>query len=113
MIWFSARWQEWIIEQDGHAISYIHFSQQAECSILYNLYVEPQEPLDNFSKLFLARLSHQIALPLYFNCPHQNRQFYSELSFTPVNRNRLPFELKILQLTNRIPLKLTSRELET
>ena len=107
LIWFSARWQEWIIEQDGRAIGYIHFSQQAECSILYNLYVEPQEQLDNFSKFLLARLSRQIALPLYFNCPRQNRQFYSKLGFTPVNRNRLPFELKILQLTNKIPFKLT------
>ncbi|WP_375512615.1 GNAT family N-acetyltransferase [uncultured Nostoc sp.] len=107
LMWFSARWQEWIIEQDGRAIGYIHFSQQAECSILYNLYVEPQEQLDNFSKLLLARLSRQIALPLYFNCPRQNRQFYTGLGFTPVNRNKLPFELKILQLTNQIPLKLT------
>ncbi|QHG17525.1 GNAT family N-acetyltransferase [Nostoc sp. ATCC 53789] len=109
LMWFSVRWQEWIIEQDGRAIGYIHFSQQAECSILYNLYVEPQEQLDNFSKLLLARLSRQIALPLYFNCPRPNRQFFTGLGFTPVNRNRLPFELKILQLTNQIPLKLTQQ----
>ncbi|MEH1871029.1 GNAT family N-acetyltransferase [Nostoc sp.] len=109
LMWFSVRWQEWIIEQNGRAIGYIHFSQQAECSILYNLYVEPQEQVDNFSKLLLARLSRQIALPLYFNCPPQNRQFYCGLGFTPVNRNRLPFELKIIQLTNPIPLKLTQQ----
>lgn len=57
----------------------------------------------------LAYLSRKITLPLYFHCPRIARDFYINLGFTPASRQELPWELKILQFSNQIPLKLSTQ----
>jgi hypothetical protein len=34
LLWFFSQSQEWILEQDGYPIGYIHFSERGNCSIL-------------------------------------------------------------------------------
>ncbi|KAF3887841.1 MULTISPECIES: GNAT family N-acetyltransferase [Nostocales] len=108
LLWFFAKCQEWIVERDGSLIGYIHFSHRGNCSILYNLHIEPQYNQQNLSKLLLARLNHQISRPLYFNCPRADRQFYTGLGFSLADRRELPFEFQFFQLTGYVPLKLTN-----
>jgi N-acetylglutamate synthase-like GNAT family acetyltransferase len=104
---FLVRWQEWLIEQDKHPIGYVHFWNQANYSILLNLYIAPQYQPQDMSRLLLARLYPQITLPMYFPCWRRDKQFYTDLGFTSANYQELPWELKILQLNNQVYLKLT------
>ncbi|WP_407895915.1 GNAT family N-acetyltransferase [Scytonema sp. NUACC26] len=109
LLWFFAQSQEWILEQDGYPIGYIHFSERGDCSILYNLHIEPQYQQQYLSKFLLARLSHQISRPLYFNCSLADRQFFTGLGFSVASRTELPFEFQFFQFRRYVPLKLANQ----
>ena len=106
---FLFKWQELLVEQDKHPIGYVHFCNLTNCSVLYNSYIEPQYQPQDMSRLLLARLHPQITLPMYFICWRKDKQFYTKLGFTSANRHELPWELKILQFSNQVYLKLTDQ----
>ncbi|WP_224090669.1 GNAT family N-acetyltransferase [Nostoc sp. MS1] len=47
---FAVCWKELVVEQDGNAIAYVHFSNQGKCSVLYNIHIEPQYQQQEVSK---------------------------------------------------------------
>jgi WD40 repeat protein/N-acetylglutamate synthase-like GNAT family acetyltransferase len=106
---FLFKWQELIIEKDKRPIGYVHFGKKTNCSILFNLHIEPQYQPQEITKLLLARIQPQITLPLYLPCWRKDKQFYNGLGFISVNRQELPLELKIIQFSEQVYLKLTSQ----
>ncbi|MEH2208113.1 MAG: GNAT family N-acetyltransferase [Nostoc sp.] len=106
---FIFRWQELIIEKDKRPIGYVQFGNNTTCSILFNLHIEPQYQPQEMTRLLLARIQPQITLPLYCLGWRKDKQFYNGLGFISANRQELPLEFKILQLSEQVYLKLTSQ----
>ena len=107
VLWFVLGWQEWIVREGSRTIAYVQFSTYAHCTVLHQLHIEPQYPTFQMTKLLLGYFSRKIQFPIYVACARRDRRFYDKLGFIRVRRSALPWEMKVVQWGNPIPLQLS------
>ncbi len=80
----------WVVEQDGSLVACAKLCQYETYSILYDLFVVPEQRGRGLGSYLVNYLSQQATKPLYLGCLPSTIEFYTRLGFTPVSPKKLP-----------------------